>query len=380
MSKAMRLSASNVKTFFQCGLKYYYRYKDKKPQESDRKSLALGIAVHEALEDIYALLYKESRNPTQKDYEYANDIFVKIAVKEGLAHESMYFTGQDIIKTHLDNFSLEDKVVSLEQRFELVTAKGTPFTGAIDKLVELDEDTIIVIDYKTSNTALTQEEADEDVQMSMYDLAIRMLYPQYKNVILVLHYIKLNDEVVTTRTEGQRKLFLDIIDALYERLSTMSDDEFKPNLNTFCGWCEYKNFCPEYERAVTDKDIKLPRLDSLTDEEFIDTWNQFQNVRRAVMSREDHMKEHIAARSQVGRKDIIRGKTQELFKHQTAKTEYNIRTLFRIVPTEHLPELVSVNKAAVDRYLKNNPDYKEELDDTSRSYYTSAYFRCRKIK
>ena len=56
--KLKPLSASSIKTYLQCLAKYKFRYIDKKPQELNKEPLALGTAVHTALEEMYKLADK----------------------------------------------------------------------------------------------------------------------------------------------------------------------------------------------------------------------------------------------------------------------------------------------------------------------------------
>lgn len=205
--KKRTLSASSIKTYLQCLLKYYYHYCEKKPRPGATDPLALGTAVHAGLEKMYQIYVETGAAPSPEAYEEVIKVFMDAAAADGLKEMDLYQEGKDMLINRLDNLSLDEKVVGLEKRFSLKTPSGTPITGSIDKLLELDEDTIAVIDYKTSKYAFTQDEADGDIQLSMYDLAVSMMYPQYKNIILALDYVRLKEEAITHRTPEQRALF-----------------------------------------------------------------------------------------------------------------------------------------------------------------------------
>lgn len=379
--KTKPLSASSIKTFIQCALKYYFRYVDKKPRETENPdSLALGTAVHAALEYMYHLVKEKDRAPTPEEYADIYRVFMNSAASQGLSDLSLYQHGKDMLKERIDQVSPSEKVLGLELKFELETPNGTPYMGAIDKIVELDSQTLVVVDYKTSKTALSQDEADVDEQLSMYDLAASKLFPGYKTIILVFDYIKLKDQVITHRTKEQRQLFSEFLDAVYNAISTLKDEDVAPKLNQFCGWCEFKNFCPEYARAVSDPDIKLPRLDSLTEEELVNAWVKLQDIRRAVGVREESMKDELSVRSRNKDVEVLQGDTFELYKQRNPRTSYNTKAVFKIIPDSDLSSIVSINSDALNRYIIDNPQYREAIEKTTSKTQTAAFFKMRKRK
>ena len=204
------LSASSVKTYLQCLLKYYYHYEDKKPREGKSGPLAFGIAIHRALEYLHGAVSQTGESPGPKLYDEVLKLFMQEATANGLDDASIYQEGRDMLISRLDGIDPQEKILGLELEFHLKTPAGTPYTGSIDKLIELDEETVVIVDYKTSRMALSQGEADTDIQMSMYDLAVSELFPQYKTIICAFDYLRLS-EVVTHRTPEQRQVFVEFL-------------------------------------------------------------------------------------------------------------------------------------------------------------------------
>jgi len=213
--KERPLSASSIKAFLQCTLQYYYRYEGKKPRPGSGTAAAFGTALHIALEELYKLVRDSGKPPTKKDYDDIINVFISAAIKEGVEGQNLYDEGISILTSRLDNINPNDKILGLEVDFNLKTPAGTPFAGYIDKLIELDDETIAVVDYKSSYISLTQEEADEDIQLSMYDLAVSTMYPQHRTIICALDYLR-NGEVITHRTPEQRANFVKFLDNIYQ--------------------------------------------------------------------------------------------------------------------------------------------------------------------
>ncbi len=371
------LSASSIKTFLQCTLKYYYSYEDKKPRVAGGEHLAFGTALHAALEEMHKIVSETGKPPDDEVYKRVMDVFMKSAVKDKMSNQALYAEGKDILLPRLDGVDPEEKVLGLELKFELKTPNGTPFLGSIDKLVELDPTTAVIIDYKSSRMALTQEEADTDVQLSMYDLAVSMMFPQYTNIICAFDYLRLG-EVITHRSPEERSMFVHFLDTVYAEILRLEKDDVKPTLNQFCGWCDFKDYCPDFVKMVTDPDMILPRVDSMDDEQFVEAWTIFGAAKKIVEARERDFKDQAYTRLKIN--DSIKGKDTEIYKVQAGRKSYDARSVFKIVGTEEFVKMASLNKNSLDKYLRDHPEEAEIIEENASFSFQSPTFRTRKLR
>lgn len=371
------LSASSIKTYLQCLLKYYYRYEDKKPRPGKSDPLAFGIAIHEALEYMQKVVLETGQPPDAALYDKVLGVFMSSATENGLSDMPTYSEGRTLLLGRLDNVDPKEKVLGLELRFHLNTPAGTPFTGSIDKLIELDDETAVIIDYKTSRMALSQDEADSDIQLSMYDLAVSMLHPQYKTIVCAFDYLRLA-EVVTHRTPEQRQIFVEFLDAIYSNIRNTNPEDVQANINTFCPWCECKDFCPGYREVVTDPALVLPMLGETTNEDFVAAWDQISAAKRIVDARQREFK--AEAYERMKQNETIRGGGRELYKTQSSRMSYDPQTIFEVAGEREFMKMASVGKTAVDRFLKNNPEHSEEAERTASFSFLSPFFKTRKVK
>jgi RecB family exonuclease len=375
--KKRPLSASSIKTYLQCVLKYYYRYEDKKPRGGRTAPLAFGTAVHEALEFMHGEVAKEGKAPGPEMYEKVLKSFMVSATKNNLSEMALYEEGRNMMISRLDNVDPEEKIIGLELKFELETPAGTPFLGSIDKLVELDPETIVIIDYKTSRTALTQSEADTDIQLSMYDLAVSMLYPQYKTIISALDYLRLS-EVVTHRVPEQRKAFVSFLDTVYQNILDTEKEDVKANTNFFCPWCDARSFCPDYKTLVTDPDLLLPPIGEMDNDAFVSAWDLTASAKSFSDRRQREFK--AEAYERMKQQEKIVGTERELYKTQTSRMNYNPRSVFNVVGQEEYVRMSSVNKSAVDRFIRDNPQHANELEGQASFSFNAPSLRVRNKK
>lgn len=98
------------------------------------------------------------------------------------------------------DFTLDEEWAKYEYEYKGEILKGSlSLKGTIDLVTELDEDTIEIIDYKTGERKAwneedtpvkTPEKLANDTQLLLYNMAVRKMYPQYKNVICTIIFIR----------------------------------------------------------------------------------------------------------------------------------------------------------------------------------------------
>lgn len=386
--KRRSLSATSIKSFLECSKKFYFNYYTSKSKIFRGDALPFGIAVHEALETMYESLSKKEGKPTQDDYKYVLESFRKSAVARGLSDLGLYEEGELLLTKRLDSYDPSEKVLALELRFgypsedpkiPAATEKGTPLTGAIDKIIELDKDTLVIFDYKTSKFAMTEQEAATDMQISMYDLVVSKIYPQYKNIVVVMDYLRL-DPVITHRTEQQRALFENVCDAIYEKLGNMVESDFRPTMNDFCGWCDYKKYCGAYCKSISDSDLKREPLETLDNRAFVEEWLRTSRIKKSIEDHHRSLKMHLEERLQRESSADLDGETHSLYKVQKGNVKYDTKTAYKLMPLDDFLGAVNVKKVAMDKFLVNNPEVAKEATDTAVKSFSRPYFLSRKIK
>jgi DNA helicase-2/ATP-dependent DNA helicase PcrA len=130
----------------------------------------------------------------------------------------------------------------LEKNFVL-DIDGTKLRGKIDRIDQLPDGKIEIIDYKTGNTK-TQKEVDDDVQMTIYTMAATEAL-KIKPDILSLYYVESGTKLSTKRTKKQVDAEKKIIKEVAEGIK---EGNFEPKPGRDCEWCDYKEICPFAER------------------------------------------------------------------------------------------------------------------------------------
>jgi len=374
-------SASSLKTLQQCVFKYYSRYEAKTTKfvGTEQDALPFGTAVHAGLEALFQLhvqRYGTGVRLSADDYEAIRKVYMESISLGGLDKLSIIEEGWNMLKARMDNFDYTEKVISTEQFFDLETEAGTMFLGHIDKVVELDDDSLAIIDYKTSKTALTQQEADDDVQLSMYDLAASILFPQYKTVVLVLDYVRLGNIVVSHRTPSQRAAFVEWLDLQDRRIMGISEKDAKPSLHQFCGWCEYRQACPAFREAVTVFDADSYLMSEFNDEEAVTKWEQLKLVKKAVEAADRDLKMQIDEALSLKASGEMHGSGDtRLYRAQTARVSYSPAAIKEALPDEDFVKVVTIHKGSLDKLLLKKPELADKVHGSADVSYTAASIR-----
>jgi len=387
MAKNIKLSATRVNTFLSCKQKYWFNYYQKLPKVSN-PAFKLGLAVHESLELAGHIWLDNQRTEfTKADIEKIMDEYNRVSIREGIEEYSSHLEGRELVKKRLLNFVTGERLIGLETKFGFwgkdagpqVTSKyGVPLIGAIDKIEKYDEDTVLIIDYKTSKTAPTPIQMKSDIQLSIYDLVARQIWPGYKRVVLALDLLK-SDVLYTYRTDEQREDFEVYLKAIYEEMLALKEEEVSATLNMFCPWCDYKDYCNTYQKACKKSDYEFLPTVNYTDDQLVTEWKSVKFTKKILESRERElgmiMMEKIRRTS-----ENLTGNEEEVYVRQNAKINYDLLTVHEHVPTEDFAGLVNLNKKAVDMYVNLNPAVKDVISDTATTNYTSPFLATKKAK
>ncbi len=259
-------SFSKIGSFEKCKLQYKYRYVDKLPLRVETIEAFMGIIVHEALKEFYDLVKNKIIKPEKwllskydelwkKDY---NDS-IKIVKKEFSA-EDYYEKGKKCLMDYYEEYKPFDqtKIVKTEESVFCKLkqdAQEYRFTGIIDRLDWNDKEKIFEIhDYKTSATLMTQEEAGQDFQLALYQIALLSRWPEAEKAKLIWHFLLFNKQIESSRTKEQ---LMEIQSIAVDKIKAIEAcEEFPPYKSVLCDWCDFQQICPLWKHPK-----KMEKLD-----------------------------------------------------------------------------------------------------------------------
>mgnify|MGYP003889300877 CR=1 FL=1 len=153
-----RISATMLKTWNKCKRQFHKQYVEG-IKSSANTSFTLGTAVHFALEQANLSLQGKPRQFNPFEIEDYVKTFVDMAASLHVMELGLFEVGQRILRDELENCNKTEKILGVEQEFNILTPEGVRIYGFMDLITEVDSTTIRVVDYKTSNMPLTYEDA-----------------------------------------------------------------------------------------------------------------------------------------------------------------------------------------------------------------------------
>lgn len=378
MLEGFHLSKSSAETFLSCGLKFSKKYIEKiigNQKLEDKEASEFGNLIHDILENKFG---------KEKDRDVL-EMFKEGFAKYPLLSKRFYDLGAFLLEDYVSSSAPKNKVLGLELPFQFYLDNGVPVKGIIDRVDEISDTEIEITDYKTGySQPLNPDEMKEDIQIGMYNLAIKQLYPgrRIKSTLNYLHFGKVSVYLEEKDLESL-KGYLGVI---YEKIqkAVETGQGLEPRINSFCGYCEYKSQCSLYKETVLkeNKDLTtfnamiLPENGITVDVEKLDLFHDMVKGKiKLLKSIDEKVKSFIGdmiKNTNTGK--VIIGKTPYKL---TAKkfTDYKVEDVIALAKEKgyNLNEVLSVQKGNVDAKLKDDLETWKKLKANAETGFGKSY-------
>ncbi len=347
------LSYSRLARFETCPLSYKLHYLDKQQAEPGM-ALRFGKVIHSVLEHLVREAVNDERCGMLSE-DRAVELFQQAWIDDGLSGVELFEEGLQILRDFVrEEGVLEHRdVLAIEKEFHLQVG---PFDvlGFIDRVDWVDPETIRVIDYKTNRMLFSRDEVDSSLQMSLYEVAVRKLWPWVKTVQLSFRMLRHGICQETSRTQEQLADALVYVETLGRQTETAA--EFPARLNANCIYCDHRQQCPAYAEALQGK----PHLVCENMEDLEAVAREREDVARLskiLYSRKEELEGVLKAHLRENEELVLGGVRYRVY--NTASVDYALSpTVALLVETTGMSEselvgkIGSVDKKALDRVLK----------------------------
>lgn len=240
--KIQYLRSSSINTYSGCQFQYFMEYVLGLPSLSGKKAL-LGTIVHHVLE----IMARAKKNNHLSGVFVNEEKLLEICWNRYLEEETgrfklekrdFNFCKKTIAKVLDGPYNpLKLNVIDTEKRFQLpldgdgfsyefydllkkeTTSGQYELRGTSDLITKIDSETLEIIDWKTGsrkcwNTGVMKDYdylKQDDIQLRVYDLAMSIVYPQYKTRLLTVHFINDGGPFTVTFDDNERRETLSIL-------------------------------------------------------------------------------------------------------------------------------------------------------------------------
>ncbi|MEK9178188.1 MAG: ATP-dependent DNA helicase [Patescibacteria group bacterium] len=237
------ISYSQIQTFEQCPLHYKLKYILRIPVPPT-SAQSYGTSIHSALRDFYKLT-SIGEKPQLPDLLKALD---SNWIREGYASkkhlENAYEKAKKLLTTYFKKYySDKTKTLGIEYPFKF-RLEDLSIGGRIDRIDDLGEGRIEIIDYKTGLNIPDKRSLEKNIQLTFYALAATEIKDEIlgrtpEKIILSLFYLEKGEKFSTVRTGQQLE---EAKDYIAKKVSEISKSDFQCSIIN-CGKCEYQMLC-----------------------------------------------------------------------------------------------------------------------------------------
>lgn len=330
--------------------------------------------IHKTLEDYH-------RDPSQDILE----LFDRAWIESNITNLDYYRDGRKMLREYLltDAYHMypvakgRDGEPLLETYFRIpLDEQGDVLvSGVIDRIDKISEDTVRIIDYKTGFVPKTRDELETDEQLTIYNLAVNHLYPEWQNVRLALLFTRYG-LLETTRTaeeiEAVRHLFINT----YYQIKL--NDDPQPQLNSYCGYCPIKHKCPEYQKLTKEELVLMgdfPDAPNL----LLDELESVKVKTKILNDRRKEIESTLSSLIEGADGGYVVAGNKKIKLAPKRRSFYPYKEVRKILGEETVAQIANLSKRDVEKLVKNDEDTKKQLEETLVTYYTKPSLKVEDI-
>lgn len=245
-----KISASGIKTFEQCPLKFYALYILKIKDDKVHPNTVLGSAVHKMTELSFIQIMEALKRNEKIFVDPIN--FKKQVCDELKVEPSLFKTIDELIENEKrwGYFRNIQNTVGCELRVEFLLPDGTLVKGFIDRL-DVKYGEADIIDIKTQKNMFEPNELKDNWQALIYNIGARKLFPQIMGTASVSFWMLRHQVQRTFKTAQDAEA--DMVKLSNMVASIKACDDPQPCPSPLCQWCPYVKQCPTNGENARDR-------------------------------------------------------------------------------------------------------------------------------
>ncbi len=241
-AKSMLLSPSKISCFQSCALKYRMKYIDRVPKEArPTPNLSFDRSIHFALRDFHEN-YERGRVKANPFRGILNKYWIPDGYADQEEEERFKVRANVMLEEYFKGLDGSENPVMFETGAKW-SWNGVDTVVQIDRIDQLPDGKLEIIDYKTGKKVPDERVINEDASLMNMFLAANQKWPG-RIAKVSYHYMSNNKRYSLTPTEADiqaHKL------KMADLVTSINKNEFEPKKGSLCAWCEFYGPCPEWK-------------------------------------------------------------------------------------------------------------------------------------
>jgi RecB family exonuclease len=283
------LSYTQISLYRSCPLSYKLQYIDGL-ETKDRGYFSFGTTMHDSAEYFYKV--KVPPPPSREELLAFYERHWLSRGYESPEEEAEYKAyGRELLdkfwEVHQADFRMP---IAIEHKFN-IDINSVKLTGRIDRVDKLDSGGLSIIDYKTNKELFTREYIENDLQLTLYQLAVEQSWflPVEK---LTLYHFRSNTPVSCAprppqRIEEAKQIVLEVAEGIQA-------GNFPATENPHCP-CDFPEYCPYYKHQFATEKGESDLIGETAVPQSVERYVALQNEIKGLQLELDELKATIAA-------------------------------------------------------------------------------------
>lgn len=257
--RLFRASPSRLLAWLDCPRRYRLQYLDRPspPARPQRAHTSLGNAVHHALRDWWDL--PEGARTPAAGAQLVREAWIPTGFRDDVQSQHWLARAQQHVRDYLADVDPRVQPRGIERTVSIKT-EVMALQGRIDRLDERDEG-LVVVDYKTSRSAPTDDDARTSLALALYAAAAWKMFRR-TCVRVELHHVPTGQVASHVHTGESLRRRLAEAESIARDARRAEDDyaelgagseRFPPRVGPLCQWCDFRAHCPAGQAVGPEK-------------------------------------------------------------------------------------------------------------------------------
>jgi len=276
-----------------------------------------------------------------------------IAAREGLVGIEPFTDGWRMVQDWVVDRGWRDprQILGLELPFTLQVGRFE-LAGVIDRIDQVAPGNIEVVDYKSQRELFRAGDLGVNLQLSLYEAAVRDRWPDVREVRLTMWLLRHRQQQRTQRTPAQLDAALAYAEMIGEQIESAT--EYPARLGAHCGYCDYRESCDAYRTALSGS-LPVPQdlgdLDDIARER-----DQLVTISRLAERRKNQIDRDLKKRL-AHEPELVAGGTRfrlfevKTYQHDLAATAEQIACATGQSPAAVIAQIGTVDKDQLSAFL-----------------------------
>ena len=340
------LSYTQISLYQSCPLLYKLQYIDGlKPK--DKWYFSFGTTMHSCAEYFFKV-----RVPPPPSLDELLQYYERSWLSEGYEsaeEEAKYKAyGREILSKFWEIHSTDFRMpVAVERRF-YIDIEGVKLSGYIDRIDKLPSGGLSIVDYKTNYELFTQDDLRNNLQLTLYQLAVEQTWflPVER---LTLYHLRSNTPC-SCQPRNKRQLN-EARQLVLEVAENIAAQRFPATENQHCP-CDFPEHCPYYRQKITPELKEADILRGMAVDEAVERYVSLQTQIRDLQLQLDEIKQMITDFCQAEGLNRVYGKEHAITYKLVERTGFNEDAVRALLEPEGLwNRVLSFDQASVNQLI-----------------------------